>query len=377
MAITKEKNLLLIPMDNDRTYSLNITTGELVGVRNQVLRRPPAHMKEVFEKNHSSSALMYALFNFFRYQGYNNFLAYLGRVEVQKQLSVYERYDAIFHDTGYNYWDNIPSIASVNLVYDNFKDFLAYVRKAKAENTDSKSRCFYYIREFYNHYQELQTEKITSFLTPADREKPCYTQYKRFCDRYLQDANLTLEELKAIWYYYDTAEIDKFSSVMSGGYHYMLAWHLIDYSRKLEIKLDKQRDVMRYALTLEKAYKDRKDEIDNKGLTASYAKHPELTFENDDFIVILPTCVADIRKEGERQKNCVAGYAEKVASGREYIVFVRKKSNPDKNYITCQVYDDGTIGQYYRACNNGIDSIIDMPFKVAYAKHLSKNWKNS
>lgn len=70
-------------------------------------------------------------------------------------------------------------------------------------------------------------------------------------------------------------------------------------------------------------------------IARQYEKYKELYyFETDDFIITPPTRHKDIKWEGKTLKHCVATYAQRIALGETIILFIRKKSEPDKPYFT-------------------------------------------
>lgn len=95
-----------------------------------------------------------------------------------------------------------------------------------------------------------------------------------------------------------------------------------------------------------------------------------LKFEQGGLEVILPTHPTDLTKEGNENHNCVGGYINNVISGRCIIVFVRKKDNPTKSYITCEINRDCSIGQFYLRQNNYIREPADIEFRTAYSRYL-------
>ena len=150
---------------------------------------------------------------------------------------------------------------------------------------------------------------------------------------------------------------------------------MLDFTHKLNVPAEKNQDFFRYLSELEKTYTAQKEAYDLKAFTSHYEKYKKaLTFEWEEYTVVLPAKPQDIVTEGQRQRNCVGGYTERVISGMEHIVFVRKKNDVDKNYITCEIYDNGRIGQFYRTCNGTPDS-HDREFYYAYAQHLSALWE--
>ena len=101
---------------------------------------------------------------------------------------------------------------------------------------------------------------------------------------------------------------------------------------------------------------------------------PWLYYENGTFIVKPILTKEDFHIEGEAQRNCVERlYMEKVYKGETHVVTIRRKSNPDKSYITCEVTNDGRIWQYLARCNETPKEYDARIFKTEYAAHLRAN----
>ena len=132
---------------------------------------------------------------------------------------------------------------------------------------------------------------------------------------------------------------------------------------------------MREYCETKKTYELYKAEYDNKRLVANYAKHEKAwQFAYGDYIITIPTTAQDIVTEGKEMHHCVGGYVDRVVDGRDYICFVRHKDNPSTPYITCEVYTDGTIGQYFLAYDRYISSDEDKAFHKAFQEHLNSVW---
>lgn len=102
----------------------------------------------------------------------------------------------------------------------------------------------------------------------------------------------------------------------------------------------------------------------------------ELTFQNDNFFVLVPITSDQFIKEATEQRNCVNRiYKEKVANGETHVVFIRKKNDPEKSYITCEVNNEGRIRQYLT--KNNMSPQNDEPavdFYEQYQQHLTEVW---
>jgi hypothetical protein len=122
-------------------------------------------------------------------------------------------------------------------------------------------------------------------------------------------------------------------------------------------------------------YERKKAEYDDKRLRDNYEKHKTaFEFAYGDYVVVLPKSGQDIVAEGQNMHHCVGSYVGRVVENDCYIVFIRHKDTPDKCYLTCQVYTNGEIGQYYLAYDRRISTAEDRAFKEAFALHLATHW---
>lgn len=62
-----------------------------------------------------------------------------------------------------------------------------------------------------------------------------------------------------------------------------------------------------------------------------------LEFEDKEYLIRLPVDKNEIVKEGMELHHCVGGYAERHETGDTTIMFLRKKSEPDKPFYTIEV----------------------------------------
>lgn len=100
---------------------------------------------------------------------------------------------------------------------------------------------------------------------------------------------------------------------------------------------------------------------------------PWLYYEDETYIIRPILTREGFHAEGESQHNCVERlYMEKVYKGQTHVVTVRKKANPNKSYITCEVTNDGSIWQYLLACNSSPRDSADIALKKTYAEHIKK-----
>lgn len=92
----------------------------------------------------------------------------------------------------------------------------------------------------------------------------------------------------------------------------------------------------------------------NKKILETENKYREIeTLSNDEYIIVVPKDIDDFTKEGKMQNNCVGYYYhDSIASGHDFVYFIRKKENPEKSYITCRYNIKVGETTEYRTVNN-------------------------
>ena len=121
-------------------------------------------------------------------------------------------------------------------------------------------------------------------------------------------------------------------------------------------------------LNISTEYETKKNEIIAKKLKEHQTEI--LKYENDEYIVIVPTTPEAFKDEADQQNNCVyRNYLSEVANGHTNVVFIRKKTDITKSYITCEIYKKN-ITQYYLKNNTYTYNENDLNFKKEYLEYL-------
>ena len=68
-----------------------------------------------------------------------------------------------------------------------------------------------------------------------------------------------------------------------------------------------------------------------------------LQLRSKKFMIVLPSSVSDLKKEGTTLHHCVATYADRVAKGETLILFIRQISEPDTPFYTMEWRDNRVI----------------------------------
>lgn len=118
-------------------------------------------------------------------------------------------------------------------------------------------------------------------------------------------------------------------------------------------------------------YNSKKDEIFSRQMQEVAEK---LTFNTDDFVVILPQSEADLIEEGNQMHNCVGrfNYYYRTIDRVSFIVFIRHANCPNKSFITCEIDSRGRILQAFAKQNSRIEDKGAIQFIKDYAQHLRK-----
>lgn len=86
-------------------------------------------------------------------------------------------------------------------------------------------------------------------------------------------------------------------------------------------------------------------EEQNKKLEKISEWRKKLEFSSGDLFIRQPASVQEIVAEGNALSHCVGGYANRHANGDTTIMFLRKKSEPDRPFFTIEVSNDYKIAQ--------------------------------
>lgn len=114
--------------------------------------------------------------------------------------------------------------------------------------------------------------------------------------------------------------------------------------------------------------------MDDK-LCLEYQKNAPLFFEDENFTVLIPTTANEFKKEADYQDNCVFRlYYPRVKDCSTHVVFIRKKSDINTPYITCEVNNCGNIIQYLTRFNRDVEDDDAKAFKTAYQEFLHEHF---
>lgn len=249
--------------------------------------------------------------------------------------------------------------ANLDFVNDHFKAFSAYCRAT--ENPTVRGFVSEYEQQYYFNAIHIDKYHFT------DEEKGYIFQ-----NRNVECLNPKSKYLPYALYYLSRGlyAFSERSAIHQIQQYFRLC-------EALEEKPQKE-DFYRAFINAKRTYQMRKAEIDATALARNYNRKREvLSFENDDFVVVIPQTTADFKAEADAQHNCVYSmYLDKVIKGETYVVFIRSKNNPSASLITCEVNRSGEIWQYLTRFNNRPTDEAQIAFKHQYQEHLWEAWNN-
>ena len=365
--ITKKRNLLSIRLyETQHTpYILDINTGVFLGQQGKPIKTTPKYWNTnirvakdtVPATNHPLGNLIYALY-YITQSGMNVVTAFSQSVERRNFLGMCDRFQSIGYSMNYN---DIRDLYYNPISDADFRAFAKYHQNNPTatlgeweENIALEIWCAENGLAIDDHFTAPMAKLIKNYGANTNEAK----WYALYLSRGL----------------YDFGELNNcLASVMRWIDNYL------DRAKKLGQEPQKGDFIRLYNDTV-RTYELRKTEFDNRAI-AEYqnSKLHALQFEDEQFIVRVPMTSAEIIAEGEAQHNCVGRlYLPKVIDHTRHIVFVRQKSDPDKSFITCEIYEDGSIGQYLLKHNHSVERNSDAyNFKLKYQEFLNNHWNEA
>jgi hypothetical protein len=342
----KEKNLIIISLDDcNGDYALDINTGLFYGLKGTPVKTLPrkreiARLFPCWNSNYSNLVHIIGMM-------LNNTTGTTAFPHWAEALQGADKVDAL----GFN---NLQLCETTyKYIADNIKLFVKWTKNnARFDPYAFKEWCeFEKMRSSLGGVSEDFTPRMLNSLTDCGRHE------------------FSAEEIRVAAYYLTNGKVWEYEGTARKIQKYL------NRCRKMGKTPTKTNNFIKEYVETKKDYELYKTQFDKELMRKNYAKHSKAwEFEYGDYVVVIPTEPKDIIDEGVNMHHCVGGYVDRVVEGEDYICFVRHKDTPDKCYITCEVYTDGRIGQYFLAHDRYISTCEDRAFQEAFARHLAKVW---
>jgi hypothetical protein len=344
----KDRNNLIITLDGaSGDYRLDINTGILYGVKGTPIKTCPRKREvvDLFPRwERTCSNLGYVVSRMIDHS--NQTATFVALVEVMQSA---DKIDAL----------GIDNLALSDGQYLYLANNIKQLQAWRKEHADERFN-------FHAFKTWCEFEKIRNQLGSVANLLTAEMYHELLIHR----NDYTIEELGVCVYYLGRGKYWEYHSHNVGN-----LVRYIEMCRIMEKAPQKVNNFMReYCETL-KEYELRKIEFDNKKMAINYASHSKAwDFEFGDYKVFIPSTAQEIIDEGRNMHHCVGNYVGRVVDNECYICFIRRKDTPNECYITCQVYTNGNIGQYFLAYDQYISSDEDRAFKEAFRQHLAQVW---
>lgn len=122
-------------------------------------------------------------------------------------------------------------------------------------------------------------------------------------------------------------------------------YHGVPSCEELEEVIERQIELM--------SLLDREEMIDSR--LRKIATRSNLNYENSEFEVRMPRSLKELAREAISQSNCLLSYIRNLVEEKLYIVFVRKKTCPDKSFLTVEISLDKYVVQALGPYNRDLD----------------------
>ena len=343
----KEKNLVYFTIEGaSGEYVLDINTGIFYGVKGKPIKNLPKKTSIINSLYYETSVLAWAI----RYALDRNTLTDFARYATE--LLTADRLDSLGVVIRFN------SMSLLNFISKHFAEVMAYCKEHDTKEIGSDFEQWVLGKQF--------EKKFAKYITPTVTEGMIQWIAREFNDA-------TDEEVATCLYYLDRQKMWEFNE--NG--HFVLGSlrRYIDLCRMMKISHRRENNFFRVFVETKREYQLRKVDFDNEAIRRNYAKHQKSwQFEHNGFTIVVPTKGRDLIEEGHNMHHCVGSYVNNIVDNSCYIIFIRRTNAIDDCYITCQVYTDGTIGQYYLAYDRHIHTAEDFEFKQALQQHLLATW---
>ena len=351
MICTYNKGILTIK-DDTREYAYNINTNELINTKTKrQVKSVPMTKNEILHSLDNGTLMMQVF-----YSNLNDYSKeYL--FSQGKAYQVYDKFASIVPDkvklrnldTVRNFVNNPPRL----------KRALQLVSKKVQDGAKSI--------DLYDIIIQIEREELFSKYPNVPTE--IITKRTNLFERYANSP------YKDIFVYYFITQRGYLASNMNGLYMSTMIDEYLQHCQIMNKEPIKTSNFLREAIETHVAYENwLKLEKETRWTSIKERYAPRVEFETDDFIVMLPPTAQDLVREGNEMHHCVGGYVDGVANGETLIVYIRKKSEPNKSYITAQINPkDMKLGQYYLAYDRHISEPKDIEFKELYQQFLYGN----
>lgn len=347
VKITKDKSVVSLWVDDKRAYKLDFADGTVIGLSKRKLINPP----NLFTSDKEGSVYSKIIRSFLSY----DFI----RKSSEEKLFLSSCWEQLI---AADLLQDAYSFNIYNIDY-NEVDKKIISKYIKYKNKGGELSLLEYLKE----YRYIKWLKENHF-NDSPHAKELYTTFKGKTFKHIK-LKVILDILQHFEPFKEIMKAYAFSYWYTG-----LIEQLENDLAVLNVMLDeKKTNYMAYCAEMHELAEAEKNKENNIKIQATMAVHSNWwKYQDENFIVVVPQTVADIKEEGEKQNNCVGRlYTQQVINGLTQVVFIRKRECPEKSYITCEVNNDGFIRQFLLACNRRVEKdSIEQKFYYDFQNYI-------
>lgn len=114
------------------------------------------------------------------------------------------------------------------------------------------------------------------------------------------------------------------------------------------------------------------DETVRKSFMEAVAEYKSLEYHRDDYFIKVPETMESMFEEGRKLNHCCGRYVDDVAEGKAFVLFLRRKENPDEPFLSIEVLPDMSV-QQVRGMNDSYISVLKESKEVSlFLTHWAK-----
>lgn len=326
--IEKEKNVIIMtPTGKEKSYRLDVNTGVLYGLRGSAIVTAPPILSDGMKiayshRYHSEDKTAMLLSNFYDIL-YHSSLTF----NELAQTGVLLILDKIINAVGVFYLD----YSTIEQLQYIDKYFTAYVKYMKDETIFPEMTSPYKTSRFMQWHKEV-------LIAEKFKLNECSEYTRQVIERLLNNRTTFSDEEIGLCVGICEHQLTTFFDNDT----YRISEWLVNYKEMcndLQIPMKKGNFMIEYN-AVKREHNLKKADIDKAKLQARYAEHAKAwEFEDNEYMVVIPTCADDFITEGRLQHNCVGGYVGSVMNemGGCHVIFLRKKDNPEIPVLTVEI----------------------------------------
>lgn len=340
----KEGKFLSFYLDDGKVVKYDLSTGEMIGVKGEPVKSLGSRFSNMSITNMIDSIDS---------ENYRNFLKFIdnknGRISnfgtLLKKAKKFSNFEQVFSsgvvlDSRYSIFKSPPKQNFINFC----KRYDIIIKDDMPINYDKNPN-------FFNLMFSLKTNE----LNKTEKENILDSNY--YFDKIQSLINWGYNNKALIVYldYLETHEALNYSNAIGT---------LYDYTRMMRRISNKFDKYPRNLLTSHNIA------IRNYGrLSRGYDENAfrrqvnlDMEFSYNEYRIIYPKMVQDIKDEASQQHHCVATYIDSVIDGETNIVFLRKKEDIDKSLVTMEVKNNKVVqarGKFNRDLTQKEQEVVD------------------